>query len=116
MTPRPWTGSPWTNVGTNGKNVPVGQAQKEGSSANIQEIPISIENVRPEGTEYKSVTSPSGEALGSNVLVRRSKLIRKYPQRYDPWFGANIECNSDTVASIVYMIQYGYININVDME
>ena len=37
--------------GTNGKNVPVGQSQNEGSSANIQEIPISIENVRPEGTE-----------------------------------------------------------------
>ena len=51
----------------------IGQAQKDGSSANIQEIPVSMENVRPEGTEYQSITSVDGEDLMRNVHVRRSK-------------------------------------------
>ena len=70
-------------------------------------------NVRPEGTEYQSVTSPSGESLGSNFHVRRSERIRKSPQRYDPVFGDTKERNNDDVASIVYMIQDGDLNRNV---
>ena len=35
--------------------------------ANSQEIPVSMENVCPEGTENQYVTSLSGEALGRNV-------------------------------------------------
>ena len=50
--------------GTNGNHAPIGQAQNGGSSANIQEIPVSMENVYPEGTEDQYVTSPSGETLG----------------------------------------------------
>ena len=45
-----------------------------------------------------------------------SKSIRKYPQRNAPVFGAAIECNNDDVASIVYMIQDGDLNINVDTD
>ena len=75
-----------------------------------------MENVRPEGTEGQPVTSPSGEALGRNVYVRRSKCIRKSPQWYGTGFGSTRECKSDTVASIVYMIQYGNLNRNVDMD
>ena len=41
-----------------------------------------MDNVRPEGTEDQYVTSPSGEALGRNVHVRRSELIINSPQRY----------------------------------
>ena len=67
----------------------------------------------PEGNEDQSITYPSGEALGINVHVRRSKRIRKFPQRYNPGFGADREWKSDTVASIVYMIQDRYFNINV---
>ena len=47
-----------------------------------------MENVCPEGTEDQYVTSPSGEALGRSVDVRRSKRIRNSPQRYNPGFGA----------------------------
>ena len=60
-------------------------------SSYIQEITVSMENVNPEGTEDQSVTSPIREALVRNVHVRRSKRIRKYPQRYDPGFGADRE-------------------------
>ena len=49
-----------------------------------------------------------------NVHVRRYERIRKSPQQYEPGFGADREQNNDDVASVVYMIQYGYININVD--
>ena len=73
-----------------------------------------MDNERHEGTEDQSVTSPSGEALGRNVHVRRSKCIRKYPQRYDPVFGSAEEWNNDTVASFIYMIQDGDLNRNVD--
>ena len=37
--------------GTNGNYEPIGQAQNYGSSANSQEIPVSMDNVCPEGTE-----------------------------------------------------------------
>ena len=70
--------------GTNGNHTTIGQAQNGGSSANIQEIPVSTDNVCPEGTEDQYVTSPRGEALGRNVNVRRSERIRNSPQRYNP--------------------------------
>ena len=44
--------------GTNGNHVPIGQAQNDGNSANSQEIPVSVDNVCPEGTEDQYVTSP----------------------------------------------------------
>ena len=43
--------------------------------------------MHPEGTEEKSVTSPSGEALGNNVHVRRSERFIKSTQWYDQVFG-----------------------------
>ena len=72
-----------------------------------------MENVCPEGTEYQSVTYPMGESLVRNVHVSHSKCIRKSPQWYDPGFGSYIERNNNTVASIVYMIQDGDLNINI---
>ena len=45
--------------GNNGNHAPIGQAQNGVSIANSQEIPVSLENVCPEGTVYQSVTSPS---------------------------------------------------------
>ena len=53
--------------GTNGNHVPIGQAHTGGSSANSQEIPVSMDNVSPDGNENQYVTSTSGEALGRNV-------------------------------------------------
>ena len=70
----------------------------------------------PEETEDQSVIYPSGEYLGRNVHVRRSKQIRNSPQRYNPVFGAAREWKNDAVASIVYMIQYRFINSNVNMD
>ena len=75
-----------------------------------------MENVRPEGTEGQSFTSPSGEALEINVHVRRYKCIGNSPQRYNLEFGAAREWRNDDVASIVYMIQDGGFNINVDTD
>ena len=75
-----------------------------------------MDNVRPEGTENQYVTSPRVKDLGRNVHVRRSKLIKKSPQRYNPGFRAAREWKNDAVASIVYMIQAGYLNSNVDMN
>ena len=75
-----------------------------------------MDNVCPEGTEEQYVTSPRGEALGSNVHVRRSECIRNYPQRYNPGFGDAREWNNDTVASIVYMIQDRDFDSNVDTD
>ena len=69
-----------------------------------------------EGNEGQSVTSTSGEYLGSNVHARCSKRIIKSPQRYDSGFGADREQKNDAVANIVYMIQYGYLNRNVDTD
>ena len=75
-----------------------------------------MENVLPEGTEKKSVTSPNGEALGRNFHVGRSERIINSPQWYEPVFGAAREWNNDDVASIVYMIQDRDLNINVDTD
>ena len=75
-----------------------------------------MENVRPEGTEYQSVTSPGGEDLGRYFYVRRYERIINSPQRYDPGFGATREWKSDDVSSIVYMTQDGYLNSNVDTD
>ena len=102
--------------GTNGNHAPIGQAQNSGSSDNSQEITVSMENVCPKGIEDQYVTSPSGETSGRNVIVRRSKRIRSSPQRYNSGFGAARKWNNDAVASIVYMIQDRYININVDTD
>ena len=63
-----------------------------------------MDNIHHEGNEDQYVTSPSGEALESNVHVRRFERIKKSPQRYNTGFGAARECNNYTVASIVYMI------------
>ena len=43
---------------------PLVKAQNNGSSDNSQEIPVSMDNVRPEGTEDQSITSADGEYLG----------------------------------------------------
>ena len=75
-----------------------------------------MDNVCPEGTEDQYVTSPSGEALGRNVHVRRSERIRNSSQRYNPGFGAAREWKNDAVASILYMIQDRYLNSNVDTD
>ena len=75
-----------------------------------------MEIVRPEGTEDQSVTSPSGEYLGSNVHVRRFERIIKSPQGYNPWFWSARKWNNDAVASIVYMIQDGGFNIDLDTD
>ena len=101
---------------TNGNHAPIGKAQNDGYSANSQEIPISMDNMCPEGTEDQYFTSPSGDALGRNFHVRRSECIRNSPQRFNPVLGATREWNNDNVSSIVYMIQYGDININVDTD
>ena len=75
-----------------------------------------MDNVCPEGTENQYVTSPSGEALGRNVNMRRSIRIRNSPQRYNPGFGAAREWNNENVASILYMIQDGGFYRNVDTD
>ena len=100
--------------GKYGNHAPIGQAKNYGSSANSQEILVSMDNVRPKDTEYQYITPPSEEAFVSYFHVRRSKRIRKYPQWYKPGFGATIECKNDYFESIVYMIQNRYLNINVD--
>ena len=68
---------------TNGNHAPIGQAQNNVSS-DSKKNPVSMENLRPEGTEDQSITSTNGEALGRNVHVRRSGRIRNSPQRYNP--------------------------------
>ena len=66
------TESPSVRVpGTNGNHAPIGQAQNDSSSANSQEIPVSMDNVSPEGTEDQYITSSYGEDLKRNVHVRR---------------------------------------------
>ena len=80
------------------------KAQNDGSSANSQEILVSMDNVCPDGNENQYVTSPSGESLGRNFNVKRSKRIRNSPQRYNTGFGAAREWKNDTVASIVYRV------------
>ena len=75
-----------------------------------------MENVCPDGNENQYVTSPSGEALGRNVNVRRSERTRHSPQRYNPGFGADIEWKNDAVESIVYVIQDRDFDSNVDTD
>ena len=75
-----------------------------------------MDNVLPEGTEDPSVTFPSGEVLGSNIHMSSSGRIIKSPQQHDPGYGAAREWNNDAVSSIVYMIQYGDLNSNVDTD
>ena len=72
-----------------------------------------MENMCPDGNENQYVTSPSGEALGKNVNVRRSERIRNFPQRFNPGFGASREWKNDAVAIIVYMIQDRDFDSNV---
>ena len=60
--------------GTNGNHAPIGQAHNDGSSANSQEIPVSMDNERTEGTEDQSITSADGEDLRRNVHMRRSEI------------------------------------------
>ena len=59
---------------TNGNYAPIGQAQNDRYIANIQEIPVSMDNERPEDTEDQSITSADGEDLRRNVHMRRSKI------------------------------------------
>ena len=75
-----------------------------------------MDNVCPDGNENQYVTSPSGEALGRNFNVRRSKRIRNSPQRYNQGFGADREWKNYDVASIVYMIQDRDFDSNVDTD
>ena len=75
-----------------------------------------MDNVCPDGNANQYVTYPSGEALGSNVNVRRSERIRNSPQRYNLGFGAAREWKNDAVASIVYMIQDRDFDSNVDTD
>ena len=83
--------------------MPIFQAQNN-SSSDIQEIPVSMDNVCPEGNEDQSVTSLDGESFKRNVHVRPSDCIRNSPHRYNPGFGAAREWKNDAVASIVHMI------------
>ena len=66
-----------------------------------------MHNLCTEVNEDQSVTYKSGEALGSNVHVRRSERTRKSPQRYNTGLGAAIEWNSDAVMRLVYLIRDG---------
>ena len=50
--------------------IPVGQSWNDGSRANIQEILVSIDNVRPKGTEEQYVTS-------TNVIEYKDSLRSK---------------------------------------
>ena len=75
-----------------------------------------MDNVCPDGNKNQYVTSPSGEALGKNVNVRRSERIRNSPQRYNPGFGDAREWKNDAVESIFYMIQDRDFDSNVDTD
>ena len=99
-----------------GTMLPLVKAQNDGSSANSQEIPVSMDNLCPDGNENQYVTSPSVETLGSNVNVRRSDRIINSPQQYNPVFGAAREWKNNAVASIVYMIQDRDFDSNVDTD
>ena len=102
--------------GTNGNHAPIGQVQNSGSSSNSREIPVSMDNICPDRNENQYVTSPSGEAFGRNVNVKRFERIRNSPQRYNPGFGAAREWKNYSVASIVYMIQDRDFDSNVDTD
>ena len=113
--PRRTEGPSVIEPGTNWNHAPIGQAQNYGSS-DSQEITVSMDNVRPEGTEDQYVTSTDGEYLGRNFHVRRSERIINSPQRYKSGFGSARELNNDAVASVVYMIQDRDLNSNVDTD
>ena len=51
---------------TDGNHVTIVQAHNNGFS-DSQEIPVSMDNMRPKGTEDQYITSPSGEALVANI-------------------------------------------------
>ena len=87
--------------GTNGNHAPIGQAQNDNSSANSQEISVSMDNVRPGVTEDQSIISIIGEALGKNFHVRSSERIRISPQQYNPGFQAARDWKNDAAVSIV---------------
>ena len=53
----------------NGNRASVGQEHTNGYSGNSQEMLVSMENLRPEGTEDQSDTYTSGWALGMNFHV-----------------------------------------------
>ena len=53
---------------------PLVKAENDGSIANSQEIPVSMDNEHPEGTENQSITSEDGEDLRNNVHMRSSKM------------------------------------------
>ena len=71
-------------------------------------------NICPEGIYDQSITSTIGENLGRDVHLSHYDCIRKYPWWFDPWFGAARQWKGDTVASLVYIIQYRYYDIYVD--
>ena len=48
--------------------------------------------------------------------VKLSEIIGKSLQKFDPDFGAARQYNSDTLDSLVYMIQDGYYDSNIDTE
>ena len=68
-----------------------------------------MKNVRSKGTDEKSGTPPSVEALGSNFHVRHYKRFVNSPHWYEPECVAARDWKSDSVASIVYMIKEGIL-------
>ena len=77
-----------SDTGTDGIHAILGQLRNCGFITNRQEISVSMENFRPEGTEEQYITSTSGKYLFRSVHVRRSESIRKYPRKFEPVFGA----------------------------
>ena len=53
--------------------------------------------------------------MGKDFHVGHSKCIRKSPQQYDPVFGDVRKFKSETVGSLVYMIQYENYDRSVDI-
>ena len=76
---------------SDGNHAPAGEGKNDHSSANSQEILVSMEDVRPEETEDQYITSPSAEVLGRNLRVRHSKCIRRSKHRHEPVFGVDRE-------------------------
>ena len=48
--------------------------------------------------------------------MRHYNRIRKYPQKFDPVYGATRSFNSDDIASLLYIIHYGNYDRNTDMD
>ena len=53
---------------------PLVKAENNGSIANSQEIPVSMDNEHPEGTEDQYITSEDSEDLRRSVHMRRSEI------------------------------------------